>query len=336
MDLTAMLRRRGCPYEIVAGHWQESDVLARAANLVRAAHAAQRFRSTRALRIGPTFDGMGDFQVEPHTLRDQFGILIEAIGVDRLRAAVSEVADEDVESEVMRDREAYEVIADNDAHRRAVRSGLGLRRLLAESDAGALSVNFLAFDGAEDVVPFLEISKAMARGVGYGGEGDVFTASLVGALLSAWPLTTFTEIFCPDWAEATLFLAHMGEVNPAVAAARPLLTTRPFPFTPAREPALLACAPQPGPATFVNLAPGPGDTFRLITTSVDVLEDSLRDDFREKVRGWIRVPRSTAEFLEAYSRLGGTHHSALVLGDAAEALGAFARLLGIEHCEIRE
>ena len=50
-----------------------------------------------------------------------------------------------------------------------------------------------------DTMPFLEISKAMSRGIGYAGEGDLLTAALVGALLAAWPRTTFTEIFCADW-----------------------------------------------------------------------------------------------------------------------------------------
>ncbi|MDZ7837486.1 MAG: hypothetical protein U5N58_05810 [Actinomycetota bacterium] len=36
-------------------------------------------------------------------------------------------------------------------------------------------------------IPFLEASKAMARGTGYAGEGDIITAALVGALLSLYP-----------------------------------------------------------------------------------------------------------------------------------------------------
>ena len=38
-------------------------------------------------------------------------------------------------------------------------------------------------------------------------------------------------------------------------------------------------------------------------------------------------------FLEEYSRLGGTHHSALVLGDRLEAIRTMAKLLKIE-CKI--
>src|SRR5690606_33566174 len=107
--------------------------------------------------------------------------------------------------------------APEDVHRRSVRSGLALRKCLADGNYTAFSMNFLEFqsaDGPMDTVPFLEISKAMARGYGYAGEGDVLTASLMGALNKAFGKTTFTEIFCPDWEGDALFLSHMGEVNP--------------------------------------------------------------------------------------------------------------------------
>ncbi|MFW6107853.1 MAG: L-arabinose isomerase family protein [bacterium] len=332
-DLTSVLRRRGRPYEIVAGHVTESDVLARAADIVRAAHAAQRFRRTNALRIGEAFDGMGDFAVAPDVLKGHLGIPVTQRPPGDLAEYVEGVSDEEVAAEMARDRERFAVDCDEAVHRRSTRVGLGLRRLLETEAVDAISANFMAFDGRPpvDTVPFVELSKAMERGIGYAGEGDVLTASLVGALLAAFPATTFTEIFCPDWRGGALFLSHMGEINPAVAAGRPRLCSRPFPFTAAEKPAILAAAPKPGPAALVNLAPGPDGSFRLIVAEVDVLPDTDREDMQNKVRGWVRPTRPVAEFLEVYSRNGGTHHSALVLGRHAEALAAFARFLGI-HC----
>jgi L-arabinose isomerase len=84
----------------------------------------------------------------------------------------------------------------------------------------------------------------------------------------------------------------------------------------------------------VNLAPGPNDRFRLITAPVEVLADGTHPGLKQWVRGWIRPAPPLARFLEEYSHLGGTHHSALVFGDHAEALTAFAAFLKIEHCNI--
>ncbi|MHC4916949.1 MAG: L-arabinose isomerase family protein [Planctomycetota bacterium] len=330
-DMCNLLRRRGKRYEIVAGHWKASDALGRCADAVKVARAAGRLRSTRALRIGESFRGMGDFSVPEKVMKSRLGITVKQVAPAGLTPFVEKVSADDLEAELERDRKRFEVDCPEEIHRRSARLGLGLRAMLAEGGHAAFSVNFLAFDSESDVVPFLEASKAMARGIGYAGEGDVLTAALVGALLSAWPQTTFTEIFCPDWEGGTLFLSHMGEFNPACAAGRPLLCERPFPYTPAANPAVLACAPEPGEAVFVNLAPGPEDSFTLIAAPVEVLGDGKHPEMRNKIRGWMRPRVPVAEFLEEYSHLGGTHHSALVLGTHARSLRAFARLAGLGY-----
>ena len=335
MDFAVMLRRRRRAFEIVAGHIDDAEMLDAAADLARAAYAAGALRGNRVLRVGEAFAGMGDFSVDEEVLAARLGMQVRQMSLEALDAAVQAVSDDAVAEEIARDRECYACELPIDVHARSVRVGLGLRHLLDKGGFQAMSVNFQAFDSAarpSNCVPFLEISKAMGRGVGYAGEGDVLTAALVGALARAFGAATFTEIFCPDWAGDTLFLSHMGEINPAVAADTPRIFEKPYPFGDALNPAVLTCAVQPGPAVFVNLAPGPDDTFRLIVAPVVILAEdaSLDPAMRDVVRVWVRPHGKVARFLEAYSRAGGTHHSALVLGEHADALAAFGRMSGLE------
>lgn len=335
MDFASMLRRYGHPYEIVAGSFEQAGTLDRAADRVRAAVAARAFGCSRALRVGQAFAGMGDFSVDERVLSESLGICVDEVDLDVLDKAVAAVSETSVEQEVADDTARFACVLDPAVHRRSVRVGLGLRHLLACGGYHALSVNFQAFDRNDrpaDTMPFLEISKAMARGIGYGGEGDVLTAALVGALARGFGDTTFTEIFCADWSGNSLFLSHMGEISPVVARGRPRVFEKPFPFGGARNPAVLTCDVQPGPAVYVNLAPGPDQTFGLIVAPVDVLpeDDTLDPAMQDVVRAWIRPKLDVARFLERNSLAGGTHHSALVLGDRAEALAAFGRLLGMD------
>lgn len=340
-DMCTMLRVRGVPFEIVAGHVAKSDVIRRAADLARAARAAANLRNMRAVRLGPAFVSMGDFAVPERTLRRVLGIHVEQATIEDLAEDVRCVTDTEVQREVREDQEKYRCEAPTDVHARSVRVGLGVRRFLEKKGAGAFSFNFQSFTSKEppvDTVPFLEASKAMARGMGYAGEGDVMTASLVGALAANFQPATFTEIFCPDWRGNSLFISHMGEMNPLVAAGKPRLFEKPYTFSATNNPAVLTCAPAPGSAVLVNLAPGPEETFRLILAPVEVLGDSKNRAFQDSVRGWLRptsMAGEVAAFLEQYSRLGGTHHSALVMGDRLEALRAFAGFAGIECSVIR-
>ena len=340
MDFASMLRRRRRAFEIVAGHDSDPRLLDRAADLARAAVAARSLRGSRVVRVGNTFAGMGDFSVNDRVMADKLGVEVNQIGLEALDEAILTVTDEAVAQEVACDRERFSCELDVKAHERSVRVGLGLRRILEQGDYQAMSVNFQAFtrsDRPANTMPFFEISKAMARGIGYGGEGDVLTAALVGALARAFGAVTFTEIFCPDWAGKTLFLSHMGEISPSVACDKPRVISKPFFMGGSLDPAVLICAVKPGPAVFVNLAPGPDDSFTLIVAPVDVLAEggTLDPAMRDGVRIWVRPHVEVAPFLEAYSRAGGTHHSALVLGEHAEAVAAFGRMSGLEVVEVR-
>ncbi len=332
-DLANLLLRRGKPYWIVAGHLSDSAVASRAAAQVRGIHAARCLRDVRVLRIGPVFEGMGDFQVRPDVLASAWNLEVTEIAAEDIIPYAAAVEDAAIEAELEADRADYAVDAEEVAHRRSLRVGLGLRRLLDAGNYSAFSMNFSAFQSGEgpvDTVPFLECSKAMRRGVGYAGEGDVLTAALVHALHKITPLSSFTEIFCPDWEGGSLFLSHMGEFNPELAAGKARLYEKEYAFSAAQNPVCVACAPRPGPATFVNLAPGPDDSFRLIIAPVDILEDGTHPDMQDWVRAWMRPRRALPRFLEAYSRLGGTHHSALMLGEHTEALEVFASAAGLE------
>ncbi|MGQ9661663.1 MAG: L-arabinose isomerase family protein [Kiritimatiellia bacterium] len=338
MDLASVLRRRHYRFAIVAGSANDAAFVKRATDFIRAACASRRLRATRALRVGPPFHGMGDFAVDEAVLERELGIRVTEIGLAELASAACSVSKADIENELRLDQERFVCEVPEEVHRYSLQAGLALRHVLETGTVDALSMNFLAFDRAEEpiaTVPFLEASKAMARGIGYAGEGDVLTAALVGALNSVFPGTTFTEIFCPDWAGNSLFLSHMGEVNPELAAETPRLIEKDFPFTPARNPAVLVCGLRPGPAVFANLAPGPHDKFGLIVAPVEIIQDTTREDMRRTVRGWMRPPRNVPWFLEQYSLRGGTHHSALVPGALRDAVLGFGQLAGLE-CHVLE
>src|SRR5574340_345535 len=133
-DLANLLLRRGKPFQIVAGHLSDPRLLARASGVARAALAAQRFRHTQAVRIGPAFAGMGDFQVDEAVLA-RLGITVAQIGLDDLVPAAAAVPEEEIAAEVARDRERYDVQAPAEVHRRSAKLGLGVRAYLAQQGA---------------------------------------------------------------------------------------------------------------------------------------------------------------------------------------------------------
>jgi L-arabinose isomerase len=329
-DLCNLLLRRGKPFQLEVGHWESSDVLDRVAQDALAAHMAFRLRHARAGLIGEAFQGMGDFYVSPGELKKTLGVETRALDPGRFRSLAAGVSEQELHREGELDRERFEFRdVKGEAYERSLRVSLAVQRWVEEERLDAFSFNFLSVNRSRglDTVPFLAASKLLARGVGYGGEGDLLTASLVGALASVYPETSFTEMFCPDWERGTVYLSHMGELNWRLVEGKPLLLEMDYKWSDAANPVYLAGRFKPGPFLLVNLAPL-ARGYRLILCPAEMLPVAGQDRMERSVRGWFRPPLPLAEFLAAYSRLGGTHHLALSYGASVETLSAFGRMMG--------
>lgn len=334
MDMCSLLRRNGKKYAIAAGHFEHSDVIERAAGYVRAAVAAASLNGSRVGSIGGSFDGMGDFLVSDEEMLARFGVSVVYPERSELERLLSEVDDAEAEREMAIDREnCYEIEpVDKAVHLRTVKNSLAVRHWLENNNINAFTANFreICPGTGLQIMPFMEACKAMARGVGYAGEGDVLTASLVGALLGGFPhKVSFIEIFCPDWKGNRLLLSHMGEYNPELIGRRAGMKEINFIFGEAENPVVSYGCYRGGEAVFVNLYRA-ADDFCLLISPV-MMENVEHDNFEPRVRGWMKPHMPVAEFLETISRAGVTHHSALVYDATPEQIAYFADLLGLEY-----
>jgi L-arabinose isomerase len=330
-DLCSLLVRRGKPFHIEAGHWQASDVLDRVVDRVRGIAAARYFRGARVGLIGDSFVGMGDFFVPEAELAKRYGITVrhwpgqasditKAVTPERVLKEQARCMDF-----IKLDAVPQDILADN------LRLGLILHDWMDKEDLSAFSFNFLSVKKNEviDRVPFLYAALAMHDGKGYAGEGDVLTAALVGALLALNPATSFTEMFCPDWAGGRIFMSHMGEVNPRVCGGTAEAVHKDNKFMSTEATVYSRGRFMAGQALLVNLVPMEHAAWRLIVCPV-IVEDGIGESFRNSVHGWVRPRLELADFLAAYSSAGGTHHSALVYGERPETLSTFGAALGFE------
>ncbi len=330
-DMCNLLMRRGKAFRIEAGHWRASDVLYRVAADCRAALAASRIKSARIGLIGSPFKGMGDFAVPFGDLKDSIGIETVQSDPAALKAAVAELRSVEVDAEMQQNRQNLDAFGvSEEAHRRSVVTGLAVRRWIEQEKLSGFTMNFLDIDSACGLptVPFLEASKAMSRGLGYAGEGDVLTAALVGALASVYEEVSFTEMFCPDWRDGSVFLSHMGEINPAVCADMPVLIEPPFPYTDAAGPVSAVGRFKTGEAVLVDVAPMADGKYGLIVAPGEILDGDDSEAVRKTVRGWFKPEMPLEEFLSGYSNAGGTHHLALVYGNKARELAVFGTMMG--------
>ena len=330
-DMCNMLLQRGKKFLITAGHYQDEAFIERLKKTIIAAGMTYKFTHAKVGTAGGVFAGMGDFRVPEGAFNMQ---VINYTDDPAYMPNELEIGDE-----LLNDRENFYLAASLPPamHRKTIIDSLKLRKWIEKNQLDAFTVNFLKC-GKEmgfNVVPFLECSKAMARNIGYAGEGDVLTALFCAAVMQANPETTFTEMFCPDWQGNRIFLSHMGEMNIALMDQKPHLADCKWIFSDSADDAAIAygCL-KSGKAVLANIAPGPNGKFTIIASKITLTAQN--DQNLKSMRGWFMPPRdmTVGEFLEKYSELGGTHHLVLSYNLDIQYLKDFAKLTGCDFAEI--
>ncbi len=331
-DMCNLLKRNGKPYFICAGHALHSEVIAELAGMCRAAKVKKSYSTMKVGSVGGSFTGMGDFLVSDERYKADIGAEVTYMTPEVVKEYLAKVTDEEVAAEMEQDKTKYNVeVTYMDEYKQATKSGLAIRKWMEEKGLGSVTVNFLTLDICGlPKMPFPECCKVLERGQGYAGEGDVLTAGLVGALFSAYPKTTFTEMFCPDWEQDVILMSHMGESNPNLAQWKPYIRNCNFSYNSCGNTVGMYSCGRAGDATIVNLAPM-NDSFTLILCPGKMLDVGLeRGAYASSTQGWFKPSKPIAKFLKEYSMAGGTHHSAMVYDVPIEELRAFGEMMGFE------
>ena len=338
-DLCNVLARSGVAFEYVTSHVGDAGATDELTDFFAAAAAVRRLRAMRVGLLGYPFPGMGDFAVDTTHLAATLGCQCLHLTVEDYITRAADAPAGKAARLVATYRDAYDVADDvtDDDLALTARSELALRGMVADNALDALAYQFMAFgdDQRTETVPFVAMSRLLADGIGFGGEGDVIAAAGSALLSALQPPASFTEAFTIDFAGNSLFMSHMGEANVAMARTdrKVPLVAREMPITRTRgrQLELITCF-QPGPATLCALTLGPNCRWRLIVSAMTIADFGPLEmevpHFKLTPAGDVR------DFLTAYAKAGGPHHNAVCFGDARARLAFAADLLDADYCEV--
>lgn len=335
-DMCNLLVRNNKQFFIEVGHYLESDVIDRVINRVKGIKIANEFQNSRVGTIGGEFDGMGDFRL-PEKLYKEIGIEKVVLSKNDAKKYFESVSDDEIEELITEDKEKYDISQDISCEtlRNALKGDLAVRKWIEDKKLTAFTANFrtVGKDFGLSGMPFAEANRAMERGIGYAGEGDVLTSAFTGALMSVSDEASFIEMFCPDWKNNLIFISHMGEMNTALSVDKPKYMIKPMKYADI-DTTWLCGTYKEGKATLINLLPIANNKFRVVVSLVDMRVPKC-DKFRGNATcGWFEPAKSISDFLGDYSKLGGTHHLTMMYGDACKTMETFAKTMGFEYYEI--
>jgi L-arabinose isomerase len=334
-DTANAMVRAGRSFSVVTDDWRADSFREAIGRWARAAAAVTRWRDLKVGVFGYAMNSMGDIRFDEHALLRALGPQVDALAPGALHRAAAAVSEEEVDALIAAEDARFEIDPRLSREEREdhARMQLGTERVLREGGYGAYSAHFgaIAEDGRFRRLPLAAASSLMAKGYGYGAEGDALTAALMSAAQTLLGDTQFTEMYAMDFPSDSILMSHMGEGNWRLARHdRPVrLIKRPLGIGALDDPPTFLFPYQTGPATLATLISLGGERFRLLVSEGEVL-DTAELPHLEMPYGHFRPDSGVRACMDAWLRLGGPHHQVLNPGRQAHAWRTFSELAGLE------
>lgn len=340
-----MLSRMRMNRKVVAGHWQDPDVVSELNTWLRAAAGWYDWQGAKFARLGDNMRQVAVTEGDKVEAELQFGYSVNGYGVGDLVKYVKEVSDASIDTLVQEYAQSYSLAASlvtgaaqHASLREAARIELGLRYFLEAGNFKGFTDTFEDLHGLEQL-PGIAVQRLMADGYGFGGEGDWKTAALVRAMKvmgSGLPggnsfMEDYTYHFDP--ANRLVLGAHMLEICSSIADGKPSCEIHPLGIGGKADPVRLVFNVGAGPAINASVI-DMGNRFRLLVNEVEAVKPAHELPKLPVARVlWKPLPDMRTG-CAAWIQAGGAHHTCYSQNLNAAHMQDFADMAGIEYVRI--
>ena len=328
--------------KVVVGHYQDHEVIDSIAVWLRAATAYNDMLMMKIARFGDNMREVAVTEGNKVSAQINLGYSVYGFGVGDLVRYVNEVSSGDVKKLLDEYSSEYNVkkeIASSETLKEAARIELGMETFLKAGNFKAFTTTFEDLHGLKQL-PGLAVQRLMAKGYGFGAEGDWKTAALVRSMKVMASgmkggtsfMEDYTYHFDPDGMR--VLGAHMLEICPSIALEKPTLEVHQLSIGGKADPARLVFKTATGSAINVSVI-DLGNRFRMIVNKVEVVKCPDMPNLPVASVLWKPLPdlkRAAAAWIIA----GGAHHTGFSSSIDAEYLEDFAGMTGIEYVLIDE
>ncbi len=327
--------------KIIAGYWQDEDVQEKIGSWMRAAVGAAESKKLKVMRFGDNMREVAVTEGDKIEVQKQLGWQVNTWPVGQLVDYISKVTDEELSALMEEYKNEYDFnfdIKDIETLEYQAKCEIAIKKMLDEEGCVAFSNTFQDLWGMKQL-PGIASQHLMAKGYGYGGEGDWKISALTYIMKKMAEGknggTSFMEDYTYDLTKGNeLSLgAHMLEVCPTLAADKPRIEIHPLGIGDREPPARLVFEGHEGKGVVACLI-DMGGRLRLICQDIECVKPIYEMPNLPVARVMWKAMPDLLTGAEAWILCGGAHHTVLSYDVTAEQLMDFARIMDIEFVHI--
>ena len=326
--------------KVVVGYWADEKVQEKIGVWTRAAIGYAASKSLKICRFGDNMRHVAVTEGDKVEAQKVFGWQVNYHGVGDLVASMETVTETEID-ELMDVYAAEYRLADKSSEsvRYQARIELGLTKFLDKYNYKAFTTNFQDLHGLKQL-PGLACQHLMAKGYGFGAEGDWKQSALVHIMKTMQQGLKGGCSFMEDYtyhldpAQPAVLSAHMLEICPSIAESKPTVEVHPLGIGDKDAPARLVFNVPEGDginATLVDM----GGRMRMIVNPVKCIKPEALPKLPVARALWVPMPNLEVG-AAAWIYAGGAHHTVFSMAMNREYLEDFAEMAGVEFVVIDE
>ena len=325
--------------KVIAGYWQDEDVQKRLGAWMRTAVGVAFSKELKVMRFGDNMREVAVTEGDKVEVQAKLGWQVNTWPVGQLVETMNAVTEEEIDALMAVYKESYDFATDDlETVRYQAREEIAMKKMMDAEGCKAFSNTFQDLYGMKQL-PGLASQHLMAQGYGYGGEGDWKVAAMTSILKVMGENGNGASAFMEDYTyhlvpghEYSLG-AHMLEVCPSVASARPRIEVHPLGIGDRENPARLVFEGKEGDAMVVSLI-DMGGRLRLICQDIHCVKPIMPMPNLPVARVMWQAEPSLTTGLECWITAGGAHHTVLTYDVSAEQMKDWANMMDIEFVHI--
>lgn len=333
--------RLGIKREVVVGYYKHEDVIERIHSFARAAAAVNFSRTLKVAMLGNNMRDVAVTDGDRVESEIRYGWNVNYYGIGDVVAIADKVTDAEIDAKMAQYNEKYTMATDNIASvKEQARYEIALEKFIAKEKIGAFTDTFQDLHGLRQL-PGLAVQNLMAKGIGFGPEGDYKTSAL-GAVLFRMAegkkgATGFMEDYTYDLTSGSELelAAHMLEVSPVFASEKPEIQVHPLGIGGKEDPARLVFDGIEGEGIAVSMI-DMGNRFRLVCADITLVKQPQPMPKLPVARLMWKLKPDFATGAAAWIYAGGAHHAVVSTALTKEDIRLFAKMTDTELVIIDE
>jgi L-arabinose isomerase len=327
--------------KVVVGHWQDEETIAKINTWTRAAAGWNDWQGAKFVRFGDNMRQVAVTDGDKVEAEIKFGYSVNTYGIGDLVQVINQVTETQIDALIEIYEASYNLMpslqkggAQRASLREAAKIELGMEAFLVAGNFKGFTDTFEDLHGMAQL-PGIASQRLMAKGYGFGGEGDWKTAALVRAMKVMGTGLQGGNSFMEDYtyhfnpSNRMVLGAHMLEICESIADAKPNCEIHPLGIGGKADPVRLVFNSAPGPALNASIV-DMGNRFRLLVNEVLAVAPVHALPKLPVARVLWKPYPNMHTGCAAWIYAGGAHHTCYSQNLTSEHLEDFAAMAGIE------